>query len=185
MRRYPDKVVQACDALVPLMLREGVPNPDRLPPDYRVMIPLHMGSFINEKQFEKFYWPSFKKLMDGLVAPGAGVDLFVEDNWMRHMDYLKTFNGSVKMQFEYGDPKLVKEKLSGTRHVITGFFPISLLQFGSAQEVKDKAKELIDILAPGGGYIFGFDKGLFSLEGNTIKNLHVLTDFVRDYGVYR
>lgn len=185
MRRYPDKVVQACDALVPLMLREGVPNPDRLPPNYRVMIPLHMGSFINEKQFEKFYWPSFKKLMDGLVAPGAGVDLFVEDNWMRHMDYLKTFNGSVKMQFEYGDPKLVKEKLSGTRHVITGFFPISLLQFGSEQEVKDKAKELIDILAPGGGYIFGFDKGLFSLEGNTIKNLHVLTDFVRDYGVYR
>ena len=88
---------------------------------------------------------------------------------MRHMDYLKTFNGSVKMQFEYGDPKLVKEKLSGTRHVITGFFPISLLQFGSEQEVKDKAKELIDILAPGGGYIFGFDKGLFSLEAIPLK----------------
>ena len=78
--------------------------------------------------------------MDGLAAPGAGVDLFVEDNWMRHMDYLKTFNGSVKMQFEYGDSKLVKEKLSGTRHVITGFFPISLLQFGSEQEVKDRLK---------------------------------------------
>ncbi|MEG0378265.1 MAG: uroporphyrinogen decarboxylase, partial [Eubacterium sp.] len=72
-----------------------------------------------------------------------------------------------------------------TQHVITGFFPIALLQFGTEQAVKDKAKELIDILAPGGGFIFGFDKGLFTMNGNTVKNLHTLTDFVRDYGVYR
>ncbi|MEG0378264.1 MAG: uroporphyrinogen decarboxylase, partial [Eubacterium sp.] len=115
MRRCPEKVVDACDALVSVMFREGIPNPEKLPQNYRVMIPLHMGSFINEKQFEKFYWPSFKRLMDRLVEPGAGVDLFVEDDWMRHMDYLKELKGSVKMQFEYGDPKLVKEKLENTQ----------------------------------------------------------------------
>lgn len=184
MRRYPEKVIEACEALVPLMVKEGIPQKE-VPPNYRVMIPLHMGSFINDKQFEKFYWPSFKKIMDQLVESGAGVDLFVEDNWMRHMDYLKEFNGSVKMQFEYGDPKLVKEKLQGTKHVITGFFPIGLLQFGTAQQIKDKAKELIDILAPNGGFIFGFDKGLLTLDESIEKNLHVLIDFVRDYGVYR
>lgn len=185
IRRYPDQVLRACDALIPLMLREAHgPDPSALPANYRISIPLHMGSFLNAKAFEKFWWPSFKVLMDHLVAPGCGVDLFVEDNWMRHMDFMKTFEGSVKMQFEYGDPKLVKEKLTGTKHVITGFFPISTLQFGNKQQVKDKAKELIDILAPGGGFIFGFDKGLFSLSEPIASNLHTLIDFVREYGVY-
>jgi hypothetical protein len=185
VRRCPEKVLAACDALIPLMLREGLgTNPAALPPHYRISIPLHMGSFLNDKQFEKFWWPSFKVLMDKLVEYGHGVDLFVEDDWMRYMDHMKTFEGVVKMQFEYGDPKLVKEKLAGTKHVITGFYPISMLQYGTKQQVIDKAKEQIDILAPGGGYIFGFDKGLFSLEEPIASNLRALVEFVREYAVY-
>jgi hypothetical protein len=95
IRRYPEKVLAACDALVPLMVREGLgPDPSVLPEDYHVSIPLHMGSFLNSKHFEQFWWPSFKQVMDQLVAPGCFVDLFVEDNWMRHMDFMKTLNGA-------------------------------------------------------------------------------------------
>ena len=189
IRRYPDKVIAACDALVPLMLREsfGRRTAQQLPEYFRSNIPLHMGSFLNEKHFEKFWWPSFKDLMDKLVegGPGHGVDIFVEDDWMRHMDFLKDLNGCIRMQFEYGDEKFVKEKLSGTSHVITGFFPVNTLIYGKKQDVIDKAKYQMDILAPGGGYIMGFDKGLMHMNEQIAENLRTLGDFVREYGVYK
>lgn len=188
IRRYPQKVLAACDALTPLMLREsfGSRKPDQLPEFFRTNIPLHMGSFLNQKHFEKFWWPSFKTLMDNLVEGGIGhgVDIFVEDDWMRHMDYLKELEGCIRMQFEYGDEKFVKEKLSGTKHVITGFFPVNTIIYGKKQDVLDKAKEQIDILAPGGGYIMGFDKGLMHMNEQIAENLRALGEFVREYAVY-
>lgn len=189
-RRCPEKVLEACDALVPLMLREGLgTDPASLPSFYRISIPLHMGSFLNNKQFEKFWYPSMKKVMDGLVKYGHGVDLFVEDDWMRHMEFMNSFTGSIRYQFEYGDPVYIKKLFSentpaGSTHIITGFYPINQLQFGTKEQVIDKAKELIDILAPNGGYIFGFDKGLFSLDEPIASNLQALSEYVKENAVY-
>ena len=190
MRRCPEKVLDACEALVPLMVREGLgTNPEELPSYYRISIPLHMGSFLSAEQIEKFWFPSMKKVMDELVKYGHGVDLFVEDDWMRHMELLNEFKGSIRYQFEYGDPVYVKKLFSektpeGSVHTITGFYPISLLQYGTKEEVIDKAKELIDILAPGGGYVFNFDKGLFTLAEPIAENAKLLGEFYRDNAVY-
>lgn len=190
LRRCPDKVLAACDALVPLMVREGLgTDPTSLPSYYRISIPLHMGSFLNNKHFEKFWFPSMSKVMKELVRYGHGVDLFVEDNWMRHMELMNEFEGSIRYQFEYGDPEYVKKLFSentpkGSTHVIYGFYPINTLQYGTKEEVKDKAKELIDVLAPGGGYMFGFDKGLFSLDEPIAENVRALAEFVLEYGKY-
>ena len=190
MRRCPDKVKEACDALVPLMLREGLgTNPEALPSYYRISIPLHMGSFLNNKHFAEFWFPSMQKVMKGLVKYGHGVDLFVEDDWMRHMELLNEFEGSIRYQFEYGDPNYIKKLFTestpaGSTHVIYGFYPINTLQYGTKEQVIDKAKELIDILAPGGGYMFGFDKGLFSLAEPIAENAKVLGEYVRDNAKY-
>jgi hypothetical protein len=48
----------------------------------------------------------------------------------------------------------------------------------------DLAKEYIDILAPGGKYIFGFDKIPVVLDDVNMDTLCALTEFVRDYAVY-
>ncbi|MFZ7121588.1 MAG: uroporphyrinogen decarboxylase family protein [Eubacteriaceae bacterium] len=188
IRRYSQKVLDACESITPLMVREGLgANPANLPKYHRTFIPLHMGSFISEKHFEKFYWPSFKKLMDELVAPpvtGIGVDLFVEDNWMRHLDYMASLDGIVKMQFEYGDYQIIKDKFKNTKHIVTGLYPTGLLQFGTRQECIDKAKELIDIFAPGGKYVFGFDKSFFSLKEPILGNLRAVCEYVKDNAVY-
>ena len=188
IRRYPDKVLKACEVITPLMLREGLgTDPAGLPLYYRTFIPLHMGSFINQKQFDQFYWPSFKELMDGLVSPdvqGLGVDLFVEDDWMRHLDKLASLEGTVKMQFEYGDYQLIREKLENTKHIVTGLYPTSLLQYSSRQECIDKAKELLDIFAPGGKFTFGFDKSFFSLKEPILSNLRAVCEYVYENGIY-
>lgn len=181
IRRCPQKVLDACDAVLPMMIKAGVlPNSSAR---NKTFIPLHMPPYLKEKDFERFYWPTFKKLVEGLVEKGAGVYLFAEQNWMRYLDYLSELPKGTYMEFEYGDPKIIKEKL-GKNHIIGGLYPLTLLSRGTKQECTDKAKELIDILAPGGNYIFSFDKIALNLSDAKPENIKAVTEFVSKYAVY-
>lgn len=152
--------------------------------DYgHVFLPLHMPTFMREKYFAKYWWPSFKKLLDEYASMGIHCRIFCEDNWDRYLDYLQDLPTNTYIQFEYGDPKLIKDKL-GKKHIITGLYPISYLKSHTKQECIDLAKKYIDILAPGGKYIFGLDKS--ALIGDVvIENFNAVTETVRDYGVYK
>lgn len=181
MRRNKEQVLAAVEAILPHMQKIGiVPASSRYA---RTFIPLHMAPFMKEKDFVKFWWPTFEKLMRYLAEHGAGVKLFVEQDWMKKIDYLASLEDRVEMQFEFGDPALAKEKV-GKDHIISGFFPITMLQTATEKECVDKAKSLIDTLAPGGGYIFNTDKSLYSLAGPIADNLKAVIETVRTYGVY-
>ncbi|GAW31018.1 uroporphyrinogen decarboxylase family protein [Carboxydocella sp. JDF658] len=181
IRRIPDKVEAAVEAVTPWMIKMGTPPK----PSYyeATFIPLHMAPYLRNKDFERFYWPTFKKTVEGLKAVGMRANLFVEHDWMRFIDYLAELPEGTIMMFEYGDPKLIKEKL-GKKHIITGLYPVSLLKTGTKQQCIDKAKELIDILAPGGNYIFGFDKALITADSVNIENTRAVLEYVANNAKY-
>ncbi len=180
-RRYPDKVLAACDALTPLMVKKGIsPRSNRY---FRTFIPLHMAPYLSPKQFDKFYAPSYTALLKGLSEGGAGVKMFVEGDWMPHIDYLADCTDRTEMQFEFGDPVLSKNKV-GENHIISGFYPLTMLQTSTKQECIDKAKELLDLLMPGGGYIFNLDKSIFTAKGSILENLNAVIETVMTCGVY-
>ncbi|AOT71493.1 uroporphyrinogen decarboxylase family protein [Geosporobacter ferrireducens] len=181
IRRHPEKVFAACEAVLPMMLKAGVKSNSSV--SRKTFIPLHMAPYMREKDFEKFYWPTFKKLVDGLWAAGAGVLLFVEHDWTRFLDYLNELPKGTQMMFEYGDPKTIKEKV-GKKHIISGLYPLTLLAQGTKQQCIDKAKALIDILAPGGNYIFSFDKVALNIKDAKPENIIAVNEFVREYAVY-
>ncbi len=181
IRRRPEKVAAACEALVPLCLKAGLsPESSRY---NRIFIPLHMAPYMRPKDFEKLYWPTFKAYVDGLDEAGAKANLFVEHDWMRYLDYFNELPEGTMMVFEYGDPKEIKEKI-GKRHIISGLYPVGLLKSGTKQECIDKAKELIDILAPDGHYVFNFDKAILRMSDVNVENLKAVFAFVQEYGVY-
>ncbi|MDR3602132.1 MAG: uroporphyrinogen decarboxylase family protein [Desulfosporosinus sp.] len=183
VRRCPDKVAAACEAVLPLMIKKGtLPNSSMLGATF---IPLHMAPYLRDKDFATLYWPTFKKLVETLVGMGQKVELFVEQDWMRYLDYLYELPENTIMRFEYGDAKLVKEKL-GKKHIISGFYPVTLLQTGSKQQCVDKAKELLDILAPGGKYWWQADKSIINLDvnGPVVENLRAVLDYVHENGSY-
>jgi hypothetical protein len=181
VRRIPDKVEAAVNAVTPLMIKMGN---QPFPAKYNAtFIPLHMAPYLRTKDFERFYWPSFKKLVDGLAEKGQRSYLFVEQDWMRYVDYLADLPAGTVMMFEYGDPKLVKEKL-GNKHIISGFYPLTLLKTGTKQQCIDKAKELIDTLAPGGGYYFSFDKVVITLDSVNVDNAKAVLDYVATNAKY-
>jgi len=99
------------------------------------------------------------------------------------LDYLYELPQNTILMFEYGDPKLIKQKL-GKKHIITGLYPLINLKTKSPEECADEAKRYIDILAPGGKYIFGFDKSPLSLNDLNIDSLRAVANTVRDYGIY-
>ncbi|AOT71001.1 uroporphyrinogen decarboxylase family protein [Geosporobacter ferrireducens] len=181
VRRMPEKVAAACEALYPIVLKKGMP---KVVSNYsQVFLPLHMPTFMREKDFEKLWWPSFKKLLEEYASMGIHCRIFCEDNWDRYLDYLYDLPTDTVLQFEYGTPKLIKEKL-GKKHIITGLFPLTYLKTHTKEECVNLAKEYIDILAPGGKYIFMLDKNPLSINDVNMENLIAVAETVRDYGVY-
>ncbi len=176
-KRYKTQLEEACDAVLPLLIKRATPtNPHYLG---TTSITTHMPGFMNTKDFERFYFPTFKKMIDIFVESGMGVRVFCEGDWSRYLDHLSELPANVRLRFEYADPKTAKDKL-GHKQIVSGFYPFSMLQIATKDKVIDKAKELLDILAPGGHYYFEFDKSAITCQGNTKGNMIALSDYLRD-----
>ena len=181
IRRDKKRLKEACEAVLPLMFYWGLnKNPH---PEGSTFTPLHMPTFMREKDFEQVWLPSYIKLTQQWAACGVRTKAFCEDNWMRYLDQLLELPAGTELWFEYGDPKEIKDKL-GKKFIITGLYPISLLRTGTKEECIDKAKELLDIMMPGGNYIFGLDKNPLVLSDVNMENVYALTDYLQKNAVY-
>jgi uroporphyrinogen-III decarboxylase len=74
------------------------------------------------------------------------------------------------------------KKLLGDVACLSGGISSTMLIFGNKEEVINKTKENIDILAPGGGYIFDISD---SLEDCKPELVEAMFDTVKTYGKYR
>lgn len=181
VRRIPDKIAAACDAIYPIVLKRGMPQQVSNYSD--VFIPLHMPTFMREKDFAKLWWPSFKRMLEEYASMGVHCRIFCEDDWTRYLDYLYELPTDTRIMFEYGDLKLIKEKL-GKKHIIMGMYPLMNLKTKSKEECIEEVKRHIDVLAPGGKYIFSLDKSPLFYTDVKMECLCAITETVRDYAVY-
>ena len=181
LRRHRTQITEACEAILPMIIQWGVPA--NCQGGGMVSMPLHMPTFMRTKDFEEIYLPTFKTEIEQFVACGLRPSIFCEDDWTRYLDYIQDWPAGCELTFEKGDPGQIKDKL-GDKFILNGLYPIALLRTGTCQECIDKAKELLDIMMPGGGYVFGFDKGPISKADINIENLAAVLDFVNDYGHY-
>ena len=177
MKRRPQKVLDAMEALMPKNIAmQQVPYMDITGCS---AIMTHMGVFLNTKDFEKFYWPDFAKLCHIAGERNMHMYLFCEGDWMRFLDHLYDLPAGSRMIFEYGDAQKIKDKL-GKKHIIGGMYPITFLRSNTKQQCIDKAKELIDTLAPGGNYQFSFDKQALSVNDINIDNYIAVMEYARE-----
>ena len=135
------------------------------------------------KDFEKLWWKPWHEQISHYASMGIRSGAFLEDDWTRYLDYLQDAPTGTFFTFEYGDPKQFKEKL-GKKFVLSSGFPIKYLTQCTKEEVVGKTKEWLDIMAPGGQYAFGFDKGALVLADVNLDNLKAVVETVLEYGVY-
>lgn len=181
IRRHKSEIKEAVQAVLPLMFHWGLPEAPH--PEGSIITPLHMPTFMREKDFAELWFPTYKTMLEQLAAKGARVMAFCEDDWTRYIDYLQDLPAGTHLMFEYGDARAIKDKL-GDKFLLHGLYSISLIKQGTKQECLDKAKELLDIMMPGGGYIFGFDKDPLTLGDVNMENLMAVAEFVHEYGTY-
>jgi len=178
--RCPDKVIQACEKILEL---SPVPDiPIGQPP--LIMIPLHKGddSHISLKQFEKFYWPTFKQLMLNMVDDGLMPAPFAEGTYTQRLNHLTQLpKASVLWFFDRTDMHKAKDVLGG-HSPIMGNVPITMIATGTPEQVKACCKDLIDYCGKGGGYILCSGTQLDDAKEDTVQ---AMIDFTKEYGVYR
>ena len=182
MRRQPEKVVEACEAIYPLVIKSAMP--DVIDDSGHVSMMLHMPSFMKTKDFEKFYWPSWSNMLNEFASMGIHSYGFCEANWDRYVDYLAELPVNTYLGFEAGDYKMIKERL-GKRHILMGFYPMELLRVGTKEQCLDKAKELLDVMAIDGRYIFKYDKGPIVTSDINWENADAVNKFVVEYTKYK
>jgi hypothetical protein len=183
MFRQPDKLLAACDFLLKKTLERPIPSPSENG-YYRIFMTITRGSedFLSKKQFDTFYWLTFKKLVTTLIERGLTPCIFFEGNFTSRLEYLLEFpKGSLLARFDTTDIYRAKEILKG--HIcIEGNVPSSLLQVGTVQDVKDYCKKLIDVVGKGGGYILSPRSSTDEVKP---ENLKAMIEFTKEYGVYR
>jgi len=184
VRRLRTKLIDALNAVYPLVYKIGVcRDPENVNRYYGVNFQLHMATYLREKDFAEVWLPTWKRQAEDYASLGMRCGAFLEHDWDRLLDYVYDLPPGCVFQFEKTDAKLIKEKL-GKKHILTGGFPLSYLTQCSKDEIIDKTKEWLDIMAPGGQYIFGFDKSALTIDDVNIENLAAVCDTVREYGVY-
>lgn len=184
VRRHRKELSEALDAIYPMMYKMGKCTDSRQINRYNpTMFQLHMATYIREKDFAEVWLPSWKRLVTDYAALGMRCGAFLEHDWTRLLDYLYELPTGMYFTFELTDPREIKKKL-GKKFVLGGGFPLNNLLTCTKQEVIDKTKAWLDIMAPGGQYIFGFDKDPITLADIKLENLAAVCETVRDYGVY-
>jgi len=184
MYREPDKLLEALDRLVPIAIEMAVRNANANDNPI-VFIPLHKGAdgFMSNRDFEKFYWPTLKAVILGLIEAGTVPYCFVEGGYNQRLDIITDPDipaARTVWMFDHTDMKEAKKKLGGWA-CFGGNVPGSLLKAGQPEDVTDYVKRLIDDVAGDGGYIMA--NGAV-LDDTTPENLHAMIDTAKEYGVY-
>ena len=182
MYRQPAKLHEAMDRWLNLLLMSIKDFP--MTPSPICMMPLHKGddTFMSDKQFDEFYWPTLRKVLMAMIEEGLVPMPFAEGRYTNRLKQIAdTPKSGVVWYFDQTDMAEAK-RLLGDVSCIVGNVPTSVVMTGTVEQVMENCRKLIEACAPGGGYILS---GGASVDKGEIENLRAMMDAAKEYGVYK
>ena len=152
--RQPEKLLEAMEALTPIMTKMGVGSAQMNGRPF-IFIPLHKGAdgFLSDAQFKRFYWPTLRKVIMGLIDEGVVPLIAAEGGWESRLEVISDLpRGKTLWMIDQTDMTRAKKTL-GAVACLAGNVPCSMLLIGTPQQVGDYARKLIGTCAKDGGYI--------------------------------
>ena len=180
IKERPDEVRAACEALAPFILSVGLSSAPA-GGDYPLLFnPQHVSPFISPKDYEKVYWPTFKKIVDQVVGRGYRIWVLFENNQEQHLERLQELpKGKVVAHIENTDLAKVKKYLGGKVCIAGGLHP-RLLTRGTPQEVQEQTRSVLKLFEDEPGFIMCCSTGL--PVGTKPENLQAWVDTIKKYG---
>jgi len=182
MFRRPQKLLKALDVIADFTIDNILKSPT-IDNAFMVMYPLHKGAdgWMSQKQFDEFYWPTLKRVMDALIDEGLIQYLFAEGGYNTRLNYVNQFpRGSVLWYFDRTDMGEAK-RILGKDCPLMGNIPFSLIAAGKPADTKAYCKNLIEVAGKDGGFIMS--PGCFA-ENPKLENLRAMVEAVNEYGYY-
>jgi uroporphyrinogen-III decarboxylase len=180
--RRPEKLLEAIDAVTDFTIRQTI-EAAKANRTVSAVFPLHKGAdgFMSPKQFEKFYWPSLKKVVDALVKEGIRPELFAEGSYTTRLETVNEFaKGDVGWLFDKTDMFKAKATV-GKTCCVSGNVPSSLMVTGEPKQVKEYCRKLIEVCAPGGGFVLS---GGAQVDQGNPDNLRAMMEAAKEFGKY-
>jgi uroporphyrinogen-III decarboxylase len=183
MVEQPDKVLKACEALMPHLCHVGLTTAD---PARQVPIGfwMHRGCvpFVNPRQFDSHYWPTLKPIIEEFWKQGHQTLFYAEGKWRHHFDAFRELpDRSIVFHCDRDDIFEAHRRLHD-KFALSGGVPNTLLSFGQPEEVREFCERVLREVAGNGGYIL--DAGAIMQDDTSIENLRVMTEVGRQHGGY-
>jgi len=107
---------------------------------------------------------------------------FLEGDFTTRLKYFTELPKGKILAFVDGTDIYQAKKIVGETLCISGMMPLSLLQVGPPEKVREYARELIDVVGKDGGFIMAPRSVMDYADPELVK---VWIDFTKEYGVYR
>jgi hypothetical protein len=183
MYRKPEILVAALEKITPYMIKHTIDQVNA-GGGFMVTFPLHKGDdvFMNDKQFEKFYWPTLKQTILAVREEGIMSSLFAEGKFQRRLEAISDLPKSWTVwQFDQTDMAKAKQVIGKTA-CIMGNVPSSVMCTGTPETVTQYCKKLIEDCGQGGGYIL---TGGAQATESTPANFKAMMAAAKRYGMYK
>jgi hypothetical protein len=145
---------------------------------------MHRGCipFISQRDFKEIYWPTLKPIVEELWAKGHQIIFYAEGKWDQHLEsFAELPEKSIIFHCDKTDI-FEAHNILGEKFCISGGIPNELLSIGTAEDVVNRCKQVIDSVAQDGGYIM--DASALILNDAKIENVKAMIDFTLNYGTY-
>ena len=181
MYRQPQKLHEAMEYQLKLITAQIKNFPMTASPV--CIMPLHKGddTFMSDKQFEEFYWPTLRAVFMAMIEEGLVPMPFAEGKYTKRLKQIAdTPRSGVMWWFDQTDMAEAKKTI-GDISCIVGNVPTSIVMTGTVEQVKENCRQLIEDCAPGGGYVLTAGA---SIDRGDPENMRAMMDAAKEYGVY-
>jgi len=179
--RRPDKILQAIEATYKDCIKMGETQSRLVGCNY-VFVPISRAAatFMSERVFLKFFFPTFKVIIEELVRDGFIPRIHADADWTPFLHYfLELPKRKCILELEPMTSMVKAKEVLGGHMCLYGDVPPDLLTFGKPQDVEDYVKKKIDEVGKD-GFILAND----DMMPHTAKyeNVKAMVDAGKKYG---
>lgn len=177
MRRHGNEIADACEALLNIYIKP-LEKLNALVP--HAITTVHCPAYLRKADFEKYYWPTYRKMLEYTRNRGSVTLIDLEGNMKRFYEYFTDIPlGTVALMVGDEDIFEAADILNG-KIAYFGNYPLSFMKYENKEKCVDLAKRMCDKCAPGGGFVFCSDLPALSTSDINPENMQAVYHTVKE-----